>query len=49
MLDRRSQPVGNLYAAGNVAATVFADAYPAGGHPGSAITRAYAVGACAGD
>jgi 3-oxosteroid 1-dehydrogenase len=45
VLDRRSQPVGNLYAAGNVAATVFADAYPGGGATlGSAITRAYAVG-----
>jgi 3-oxosteroid 1-dehydrogenase len=34
-----------LFAAGNVAATVFADAYPGGGATlGSAITRAYAVG-----
>lgn len=45
VLDRRGQPVGELYAAGNVAATVFADAYPGGGATlGSAITRAYAVG-----
>ena len=39
------RPVGELFAAGNVAATVFADAYPGGGATlGSAITRAYAVG-----
>ena len=45
VLDRRGEPVGNLYAAGNVAATVFADAYPGGGATlGSAITRAFAVG-----
>ena len=45
VLDRRGLPVGELYAAGNVAATVFADAYPGGGATlGSAITRAYAVG-----
>ncbi len=45
VLDRRGKPVGGLYAAGNVAATVFADAYPGGGATlGSAITRAYAVG-----
>jgi 3-oxosteroid 1-dehydrogenase len=45
VLDRRDEPVGSLYAAGNVAATVFADAYPGGGATlGSAITRAYAVG-----
>jgi 3-oxosteroid 1-dehydrogenase len=45
VLDRHGEPVGNLYAAGNVAATVFADAYPGGGATlGSAITRAYAVG-----
>lgn len=45
VLDRRGEPVGGLYAAGNVAATVFADAYPGGGATlGSAITRAYAVG-----
>ena len=38
-------PSANLFAAGNVAATVFADAYPGGGATlGSAITRAYAVG-----
>ncbi len=45
VLDRRGEPVGNLYAAGNVAATVFADAYPGGGATlGSAITRAFAAG-----
>lgn len=45
VLNRRGEPVGGLYAAGNVAATVFADAYPGGGATlGSAITRAYAVG-----
>lgn len=45
VLDRRGRPVAELYAAGNVAATVFADAYPGGGATlGSAITRAYAVG-----
>jgi 3-oxosteroid 1-dehydrogenase len=45
VLDRRGRPVGGLYAAGNVTATVFADAYPGGGATlGSAVTRAYAVG-----
>jgi 3-oxosteroid 1-dehydrogenase len=45
VLDRRGEPVGELFAAGNVAATVFADAYPGGGATlGSAITRAYAAG-----
>ena len=45
VLDRRGEPVGGLFAAGNVAETVFADAYPGGGATlGSAITRAYAVG-----
>jgi 3-oxosteroid 1-dehydrogenase len=45
VLDRRGKPVGELFAAGNVAATVFADAYPGGGATlGSAITRAYAAG-----
>ncbi len=45
VLDRRGEPVGQLFAAGNVAATVFADAYPGGGATlGSAITRAYAAG-----
>jgi 3-oxosteroid 1-dehydrogenase len=45
VLDRRGRPVGQLFAAGNVAATVFADAYPGGGATlGSAITRAYAAG-----
>ena len=45
VLDRRGPPVGELFAAGNVTATVFADAYPGGGATlGSAITRAYAVG-----
>jgi 3-oxosteroid 1-dehydrogenase len=45
VLDRNGRPVGQLFAAGNVAATVFADAYPGGGATlGSAVTRAYAVG-----
>jgi 3-oxosteroid 1-dehydrogenase len=42
VLDR---PVPGLYAAGNVSAAVFDDAYPGGGATlGSAITRAYAAG-----
>ena len=45
VLDRAGRPIGGLFAAGNVSATVFADAYPGGGATlGSAITRAYAVG-----
>jgi 3-oxosteroid 1-dehydrogenase len=45
VLDRRGRPITGLYAAGNVSATVFDDAYPGGGATlGSAITRAYAVG-----
>jgi 3-oxosteroid 1-dehydrogenase len=45
VLDRAGAPIDGLYAAGNVAATVFADAYPGGGATlGSAVTRAYAVG-----
>lgn len=45
VLDRRGRPIARLYAAGNVSATVFADAYPGGGATlGSAITRAFAVG-----
>jgi 3-oxosteroid 1-dehydrogenase len=45
VLDRRGRPVGDLFAAGNVTAAVFGDAYPGGGATlGSAITRAYAVG-----
>jgi 3-oxosteroid 1-dehydrogenase len=45
VLDRTGTPIGGLFAAGNVAATVFADAYPGGGATlGSAITRAFAVG-----
>lgn len=45
VLDRRGHPITGLYAAGNVSATVFDDAYPGGGATlGSAITRAYAVG-----
>lgn len=45
LLDRRGNAVDNVFAAGNVAATVFADAYPGGGATlGSAITRAFAVG-----
>ena len=45
VLDRRGRPLGALFAAGNVTATVFGDAYPGGGATlGSAITRAYAVG-----
>jgi 3-oxosteroid 1-dehydrogenase len=49
VLDRRGTPVAGLFAAGNVSATVFADAYPGGGATlGSAITRAYAVGSTLG-
>jgi 3-oxosteroid 1-dehydrogenase len=45
VLDRRGEPLTGLYAAGNVAATVFADTYPGGGATlGSAVTRAFAVG-----
>jgi 3-oxosteroid 1-dehydrogenase len=45
VLDRAGRPVGGLFAAGNVSATVFADAYPGGGATlGSAVTRAYAAG-----
>jgi hypothetical protein len=45
VLDRAGRPVGGLFAAGNVSATVFADAYPGGGATlGSAVTRAFAVG-----
>ena len=45
VLDRHERPVDGLFAAGNVSATVFADAYPGGGATlGSAVTRAYAVG-----
>ena len=45
VLDRAGRPIGGLFAAGNVSATVFADAYPGGGATlGSAVTRAYAVG-----
>jgi 3-oxosteroid 1-dehydrogenase len=45
VLDRRGRPIEGLFAAGNVSATVFADAYPGGGATlGSAVTRAYAVG-----
>ena len=45
VLDRRGRPVPGLYAAGNVSAAVFDDAYPRWGATlGSAITRAYAAG-----
>jgi len=45
VLDRHERPVDGLFAAGNVSATVFADAYPGGGATlGSAVTRAYAAG-----
>lgn len=45
VLDREERPIDGLFAAGNVSATVFADAYPGGGATlGSAVTRAYAVG-----
>lgn len=45
VLDWQGEPLPGLYAAGNVSATVFKDAYPGGGATiGSAITRAYAVG-----
>ena len=50
VLNRHGSPVGNLFAAGNVAATVFADAYPGGGATlGSAITRAFAAGRAVAD
>ncbi len=45
VLDRFGVPISGLYAAGNVSAAVFGDAYPGGGATlGSAITRGYAVG-----
>lgn len=45
VLDRRGESIDGLFAAGNVSAAVFRDAYPGGGATlGSAITRAYAVG-----
>ena len=45
VLDRRGNPIAGLYAAGNVAASVFRNNYPGGGATlGSAITRAFAVG-----
>ncbi len=45
VLDRFGAPIPGLYAAGNVSAAVFGDAYPGGGATlGSAITRGYAVG-----
>jgi 3-oxosteroid 1-dehydrogenase len=45
VLDRRANPIPGLYAAGNVAASVFRNNYPGGGATlGSAITRAFAVG-----
>ena len=45
VLDRHGRPIPGLYAAGNVSAAVFDDAYPGGGATlGSAITRAYAAG-----
>jgi 3-oxosteroid 1-dehydrogenase len=45
VLDRHGRPLPGLYAAGNVSAAVFDDAYPGGGATlGSAITRAYAAG-----
>jgi 3-oxosteroid 1-dehydrogenase len=45
VLDRFGETMDGLFAAGNVSAGVFRDAYPGGGATlGSAITRAYAVG-----
>ena len=44
-LDRFGEPIDGLFAAGNVPAGVFRDAYPGGGATlGSAISRAYAIG-----
>lgn len=45
VLNRFGETIHGLFAAGNVSAGVFRDAYPGGGATlGSAITRAYAVG-----
>lgn len=45
VLDRNRRPIPGLYAAGNVAASVFRNNYPGGGATlGSAITRAFAAG-----
>lgn len=45
VLDWSDMPIPGVYAAGNVSAGVFGDAYPGGGATlGSAVTRAYAVG-----
>lgn len=45
VLDRHQQPIGGLYAAGNVSAGVFRNTYPGGGATlGSGVTRAFAAG-----
>ncbi|MFL4475731.1 FAD-dependent oxidoreductase [Paeniglutamicibacter sp. MACA_103] len=45
VMDRHGEPIDGLYAAGNVAASVFRNNYPGGGATlGSAVTRAYAAG-----
>ena len=45
VMDRHGEPIEGLYAAGNVAASVFRNNYPGGGATlGSAVTRAYAAG-----
>lgn len=45
VLGGDGHPVDGLYAAGNVSASVFRDAYPGGGATlGSAVTRGFAVG-----
>ncbi|MBV1777777.1 FAD-dependent oxidoreductase [Paeniglutamicibacter sp. ABSL32-1] len=45
VLDRHGKPIEGLYAAGNVAASVFRNNYPGGGATlGSAVTRAFAAG-----
>jgi 3-oxosteroid 1-dehydrogenase len=49
VLDQQGKPLEGLYAAGNVAASVFRNNYPGGGATlGSAVARAYAAGAHAG-
>ena len=45
VMDRHGKPIEGLYAAGNVAASVFRNNYPGGGATlGSAVTRAFAAG-----
>ncbi|GAA3756591.1 FAD-dependent oxidoreductase [Microbacterium kribbense] len=48
VLDWTGSPIAGLYAAGNVAASVFRNNYPGGGATiGSAVTRAFVAGAAA--